>query len=365
MDEFMFNRILVPLDGSILAERVIPHAEQFARIFGASIILLRVLEAASHYENSDNVDPLSWQIRKAEADLYLREVAARIREHLQIPEKNAENETSNENRIEYAIREGRTSETIIDFAHNENIDLLVISSHGLGGLNRWNMSSIIKEVVDLVYLPLLIVRSFDPQEETGDRIHYRNILLPIDSSRRAECTLSPGIILAQGEVLLGNGSAVDLSGIQNPSPPKVVPGEVSSGSKLFLAAVIAPPEIPIPAPYPDEITKLSEQLLDVSREAVRAYLSEMKLRLPVETEIRVVESNNVSTALQELANQENIDLVLMSAHGYTGQFSNPYGSVTRNAMENGTKPILVIQDVPLSQVKPTAAAVAAEKSGRR
>ncbi len=78
----MFNRILVPLDGSTLAERAIPHAEQFARIFGSSIILLQVLDPTSFHENPKPVDPLSWQIRKAEADMYMNGIAARLRENL-------------------------------------------------------------------------------------------------------------------------------------------------------------------------------------------------------------------------------------------------------------------------------------------
>ena len=71
-------------------------------------------------------------------------------------------------------------------------------------------------------------------------------------------------------------------------------------------------------------------------------------------------------AIQELANQEeDIDLVVLCAHGYTGQTTWPYGSVARNYMEHGTKPVLVIQDVLRSQVQQTAAGKAAEKSGRR
>jgi len=361
----MFNRILIPLDGSILAERAIPHAEQFARIFGASIVLLHILEVTSHNEYPDPIDPLNWQIRKAEADMYLNGVASRIREHLHVPESDAGVEAANEGRVEYAIREGGTAENIIDFAHNEDIDLIVISSHGSGGLSRWSMSSIIQKVIDLIYLPLLIVRSYGFHEETTERIHYRNILLPIDSSRRAECALSAGILLAQGEALLEGVAEETLSAIGNLSPMLLEPDGVSSEAVLILAAVITPPEIPIPAPYPDKIQKLSNQLLQVSHKAVLAYLSELKLRLPVESEIRVVESNNVSSAIQELADQENIDLILMSAHGYSGQFTHPYGNVTRNAIEHGTKSILIIQDVPRSQVRPTAAAVAAGKSGRR
>jgi nucleotide-binding universal stress UspA family protein len=363
----MFNRILIPLDGSSLAERAIPHAEQFARIFGASIVLLRVLEATSHYENPDPIDPLSWQIRKVEADVYMHGIASRIREHLNIAEEMGGNETTTDNRVEYAIREGRTAESIIDFAHNENIDLLVISSHGSGGLSRWTMSSIIQKVIDLIYLPLLIVRSHDLQEEPNDRIHYRNLLLPIDSSRRAECALSAAIVLAQGEKLMERAAEVEVAmpGAESPSSEFPELDGISLEPKLFLASVIRPPEIPIPAPYPAEISQLSDRLLQVSREAVLAYLREMKLRLPIESEIRIVESNNISSAIQELAEKENIDLVVMSAHGYSGQLTDPYGNVTRNSIERGIKSILIIQDIPLSQVRISVSAAAAEKSGKR
>jgi nucleotide-binding universal stress UspA family protein len=140
----------------------------------------------------------------------------------------------------------------------------------------------------------------------------------------------------------------------------------SPKTKLILAAVIKPPEIPIPEPYPDEIEQLAEQLMLVSRQSVRFYLDEMKARLPVECETRLIENNSVSSAIQELASQdEEIDLVLLCAHGYTGQTTWPYGSIARNYIEHGTKPVLVIQDVLRSQVQPTAAEIAAEKSGRR
>ena len=85
----MFNRILVPLDGSTLAERALPHVEQFARIFGSSIVLLQVLDPTSYRVNPDSIDPLSWQIRKAEADTYMNEVAARLRENLRKSALNA------------------------------------------------------------------------------------------------------------------------------------------------------------------------------------------------------------------------------------------------------------------------------------
>ena len=75
--------------------------------------------------------------------------------------------------------------------------------------------------------------------------------------------------------------------------------------------------------------------------------------------------DGVAAAIHELASKDDIDLVVLSAHGYSGQFIWPYGTVTRNYIEHGTKPVLIIQDVPRSQVQPTAAQIAAEKSGSR
>lgn len=356
----MFNRILVPLDGSTLAERAIPHAEQLARIFGSSIILLQILDPTSYHENPNSVDPLRWQIRKAEADMYMNGIAARLREDLRdsaLDAKDAQTRGRDRKkiRVEYSIREGKTAENIVNFAHAENIDLLVISTHGSGGLSRWNISSVTQKVINLIYLPVFIVRAYNqPETQEGARIRYRSILLPIDSSRRAEFALPAGIALARGEM------SIDLS------PHPTAPVASSPPTKLILAAVIKPPEIPIPEPYPVEIGQLSEQLMHASRQAVSDYLNQMKERLSVECETCLVENNSVSSAIQDLASQEeDIDLVVLCAHGYTGQSTWPYGSVARNYMEHGTKPVLVIQDVPRSQVQPTVAEIAAEKSGGR
>lgn len=342
----MFNRILVPLDGSPLAERAIPHAELFARIFGASIILLQVLEPTSYHENPKAVDPLIWQIRKAEADMYMQGVAFRIRENLGEEPQNIENEQ--QSRVEYAIREGKTAENIVDFAYSENIELLIISSHGSGGLSRWNISSVTQKVINLIYLPVLIVRAYE-QLNVDEKINrYRRILLPVDGSRRAECAISAGIELARSEI---SGSTAPISD-----------GEQS---KLVLAAVIRPPELPIPELFPIEINQLAVKLLEATREAVDKYLYEMKERLPVECDICVVENASVTFAIQELTEQQDIDLVILCAHGYSGKVNCPYGTIARNYVEHGTKPVLIIQDVPRFQVRPTAAEVAAEKSGRR
>jgi nucleotide-binding universal stress UspA family protein len=360
----MFNHILVPLDGSLLAERAISHAEQLALVFGGKITLLQVLDSSSSHEGSGPVEPLNWQIRKAEAEMYLQGAAARIQK-IGI--------TAN-----YALREGRTPDNIIDFAHRENVDLMVLSTHGASGLSRWNTSSVASKLLEKIYLPVLLVRAYQETEgnvpvsggadvvnlspenmsvggAAGGNISlasqkteeeqpltptfYQRILLPIDTSRRAECAYSAATTLVRGEK--------------------------SDQVTLVLGAVINPPDLPIPAPYPEEIIQLINRFMQLSRNAVENYLNELSQRLQVNCESRIVENDNISAALHELVEHENIDLVVLCAHGQTGGTKWPYGSVARNYLEHGTKTVLVIQDVPLQQVRPTAAEIAAEKQGRR
>lgn len=358
----MFNRILVPLDGSALAEKAIPHAEQFARIFGSTIVLLQVLDPVSFSENSNPIDPLNWQIRKTEADLYLQNIAARIRQNLnETPEGSiTHNDPAKEefhSRVEYSIREGKPAENIINFAHTAGIDLLIICSHGSGGLSRWNISSVTQKVINLIYLPVLLVRANNSPEAEPNTVAYHRILLPIDSSRRAECSLSAAIELARGEIL-----QKPASGGENLPTFQPNSGPLAQASKLILAAVIKPPEIPIPEPYPVEIEELLKRMMAVSRQAVANYLNEMKERLPVDCETCIVENKSVSLAIQELASEEeHVDLVVLCAHGYTGQSTWPYGTIARNYLEHGLNSVLVIQDVPFPQGQPILPDVSADK----
>lgn len=362
----MFNRILIPLDGSSLAERSLPHAVEFARIFGSKIFLLHVLDPSSYHENPNAVDPLNWQIYKAKAEVYMNGVTKKVQKNMGIDlignaKEPKGSDAMNRSRVNYFIREGKSAETIINFAHTEKIDLLVISTHGSSGLSRWNISSVAQKVINLIYLPVLIIRSYNELKLTHEKIHYRRILLPIDSSRRAEFVISAGIALT-GDV---KSIRSDISNKQDSEAQTSGSPEISH-TRLLLATVIKPPEIPIPQPFPAEITRLIKELMEVSQDAVKIYMEEMKERLPADCETRVIEHVSVNTAIHELAIQEeDIDLIILCAHGYTGQSTFPYGSIAHHNIQHGTKPVLIIQDVPRALIEPTAAENIAEKFGER
>jgi len=99
---FMFNHILVPLDGSILAECVLPHILAFAQTFYSKVTLLNVLDRESAYGSKNVINPLDWVIHKAINETYVQSVSDRLsKAGLQ---------------ISTAITEGRAADGIINYA---------------------------------------------------------------------------------------------------------------------------------------------------------------------------------------------------------------------------------------------------------
>jgi len=325
----MFEKILLPLDGSAMAERSIPHAIEFARIFNSKILVLHVLESEISAEQIVHTEPLNWQLHKAKAELYLHKTANQMRLMLNLPEMD--DELDCEGRVTVTMLEGKVAEAIVDFAQKENIDLLVISSHGSSGLSRWNLNSVTTKVINLIYKPVLIIRGYAVDGDDPIQPHYERIMLPIDCSRRSECSLNAGYAIAK-----------------------------NYQSRVILTSVIKPPEISAIDPFNQELQLLNNQYMDLSRKTVQRYMDEVSQRLGVENEIRIVEDHSIVKAIMNLANDENVDLLILCAHGYTGELSWPFGTVARSFIEYSTKPVLVIQDLTHLDVLPTDASKATE-----
>src|SRR5512143_1035066 len=109
----MFKRILVPLDSSKLAECVLPHLVAIAQICEPEVQLLRVLEPFGVTARMRMIDPVDWQIRKAEAESYLSGIAERL--------KNAGL------RVSTQLYDGRPAEQIIEVANSWDADLIMMS----------------------------------------------------------------------------------------------------------------------------------------------------------------------------------------------------------------------------------------------
>jgi nucleotide-binding universal stress UspA family protein len=138
----MFKRILVPLDGSSLAEAILPQVQGLAKALGAELFLVRA--AAAHV--FPGVDPTEGEVdvvRKAEA--YVTEVAGRLRD-AGIP-------------IHTAVRYGEAAEEILRHIKDNAVDLVAMSTHGRSGLSRLVLGSVAAQVVHRATVPVLLLRA--------------------------------------------------------------------------------------------------------------------------------------------------------------------------------------------------------------
>lgn len=153
-----FSRILVPLDGSSLSERALPVACVLARKFESQIILLRVLDIPTPTAPTSHLEEMMGWVREArqcalqEAQSYLETIQCELHEE------------GFGTRI--LLRDRSPAEDILDVACAEDIDLIVMSSHGKGGgLARWTFGSVAERVARHSLCPVLLVRQ-EPETES-------------------------------------------------------------------------------------------------------------------------------------------------------------------------------------------------------
>jgi nucleotide-binding universal stress UspA family protein len=312
----MLEKILIPLDGSVLADCVLPHTAAITQAADANVYFLHVLEA----EHDHPSNPLDWQLRKVEAQTHLEEV----RTNWQQLGLTAET----------VLLEGKAADRIIEYAHQADVDLVVVSSHGQSGLTGWNISSVGQKIIHRVHKSILLVRAYQCESE-AEMVKYGRILVPLDGSQRAESVLPIASQLAQFH-----------------------------GADLVLAHVITQPEMMQRTPLSTEDSQLVEELVARNRQKVANYFDDLRDHLPIEVEMRLINGHDVTTSLHDMVRQAEIDLVILNAHGGSGETQRPYGSIVSNFIDYGATALLILQDLSSAEIEPTEAEVAAREANR-
>jgi nucleotide-binding universal stress UspA family protein len=111
---------------------------------------------------------------------------------------------------------------------------------------------------------------------------------------------------------------------------------------------------------PEEI-ELADRLTERNRLEAGKHLEQLRERLSLDVQIRVLVDDDVAATLHELVEQEEVDLVVLSAHGYSGGTRWPYGGVTLNFIAYGTTPLLIVQDLSRDELESTQAELAARE----
>jgi len=151
----MYNKIMVPLDGSELAECVLPHVEAittgckitnvvFVRVVNPVQLPASVPSRGEYGFNEKQRQQLEEQ-RKQTADAYLKKIV-----------KSTQLEGAV---LNYEVLEGNVADSLAQWAEKNGVDLIVIASHGRSGVSRWVMGSVADRVLRSACVPVLMIRA--------------------------------------------------------------------------------------------------------------------------------------------------------------------------------------------------------------
>lgn len=316
----MLQSILLPLDGSQLAERVLPHAVKCAQATQSNVILAHVLPTSGVHIDIPSVDPLDWRLRQMEARLYMEEIAELL--------------SGAGINVESALLQGEAAESITHYAREHDVDLIIMSSHGRSGLNGWNVGSVAQKVALTTHSSVMIVPAYRaPDKKLESDLRYRTIVAPLDGSQRAESVLPVLRALVQRD-----------------------------RAQVQLVTVVPRPQTPQRIPHASGGDGLVDQLLARHRTEAEEYLSRLRSRVDGNVSQHVLLGNDVMSTLHDFLRQQDADLVVFSAHGHSADGARRYGSLVTSFLAYGSTPLLIIQDLAPDELRKSEAQVAAEAS---
>jgi len=317
----VFNHILVPLDGSTLAEGVLSHIGALAPVTNARITLVQVLEYEHMSIGSLGVDPVDWHLRKHKSEKYLEQVAGDLQ--------------NSGLSVEYTVMEGNPAEGIIEFARNNNVDLIALSTHGLSGLSGWNVSSVVQKILQRSYKSILLIRAYQPTPAVAQDVLYKRIFVGLDGSPRSEYILPVAMNLAR-----------------------------FYNSQLILGTVIQRPQTIQRLPLSREDEEIINQLVEKNHQAVSHYFEQLHSQFSQEgldLKTNIIVGDNVTPMLHDMAEEATADLVILAAHGHSGERRWPYGSVTASFIAYGNLALMIMQDLSSDEIQQTHAELAVKE----
>jgi nucleotide-binding universal stress UspA family protein len=278
----MFERIVVPLDGSELAEAVLGQVRRILLHKDAEVLLVRAVSMPPSVE-ADAVELPS--ILMAHASKYLEGMAGLL--------------SSQGARVRTVTRQGKAADVILDAAAEENASLIAMSTHGRTGLARWTFGSVAEKILRASRIPVLAVRSFTGTGNGAARtgafeLSLRRMLVPIDATDLSLEVVPPALELAK-----------------------------LFGSHVVLLNVCDGFECTIPV---CEMTKAYEEFhaAGVSVEPL-------------------MKQGDAAAQILDTATGQKADLIAMTTHGRSGVSRMMLGSVTEKVLRGAAVPLLVVR----------------------
>ncbi len=317
----MFQRILVPLDGSKRAERAIPIAARIARAFGGSLLFVRViLPPVDWSRRSFALQPTASDEELAQGAKYLSNVVLSYTDNL------------TGIKIATQVLSGIPSPTIFSEAHTEQADLIVMCSHGETGLKRWLLGSVAQEAVRRSPVPVLVLNEHGKVSLPAADQPLR-VLVPLDGSPVSETALEPAARLIAALATPSQGALHILHVVNLPARDERFRSQTHGA---FIEA---------------EVRTQATQEAEVYLHTLVDYLRQGPLAtLPLTITSSVVVSSDVAGTIlrqaeppKETQTGNGYTLVALATHGRTGLRRWILGSITEHILGAMKLPLLIVR----------------------
>jgi nucleotide-binding universal stress UspA family protein len=320
-DPSSFRSILVPLDGSTFAEQAVPLASRIAQRVGGKLRLTLVhglpsapidLPAAKLFTS------IELATRRSERS-YLRAIQARLRD--------------GGTRLASAVTlTGKAGPALAQYVREMGIDLVVMSTHGRGGIRRAWLGSVADYLIRTLEIPVLLVRPGESAPGPAGPAASGQILVPLDGSPLAEEALHPAVALAR-----------------------------AWNAELALLQVVRPillsanPTLPLPSP-----SAFDEDLTTMRRTQAQDYIDDIVEELH-EQGIRATGAASLgwyaADSILQAARPERVAAIVIATHGRGGLRRLALGSVADKLVRGADVPVLVY--------RPAGRAAAKKRAPRR
>lgn len=292
----MLERILIPLDGSPLAEEILTQIRRILKGKNTEIHLLRTVFVPVSLARIDTGKIL--EVDRAAARRYLDSLAQRLRKE--------------DIQVRTHLMEGQTAETIVRSAARTRATLIAMTTHGRSGLARWVMGSVAEKVVRSSPVPLLLMRSYTPSGKPVGPVEvgFHRILVPVDGSPNALSVLAAVAPLARDYK-----ADVTVLGVE--PPPVVAP------------AVYGETAYVVPEPPPHAGEDAAEAVAKLAEAGVSAKPMTAK--------------GDPADRILHVADEIKADLIAIATHGRSGWTRFVLGSVTERVLRHSTVPMLIVR----------------------
>lgn len=287
----MLQTIVVAVNDLKQAEEVIAQAAALATAFSAQVFVVGIIEQMNETRSERFTDPVLWNMIKSETQ-------ATLNRHVQ----NLQDQG-----IEASLEliEASTTEALLQHLEEIPADLIVLA------YQHETPPPLIRSILKYSKTPVFLSHVDQMQSACS------NILVPLDGSQRAESSLTLATAIAR-----------------------------ATQAQIHLVHVVQPFEMPRQTTLSTEVTEITQRLAEKYSEEAQRYLEQMASRLDGDVKIHVVTDGRVTSSLHNLIMSEGIDLLVLSAHGYSGEPQWPFGSVAENIINYCKVPTIVVQDLP-------------------